>query len=84
MTPIEKSKDLVEKFMPTSYVPWMGGKDEATQEESAKEAALICVDEIIYQLKNIPDYDERPSYEVHQEILDHWKQVKEELLKQPT
>ena len=43
MTPSSKAKELID----TSYVPWHGGSDEATQEDCAKEAAIICVSEIM-------------------------------------
>lgn len=48
MTPEEaKAKELYNKFFEYAYVPWNGGENECTQEEAAKECALICVEEII-------------------------------------
>jgi hypothetical protein len=76
MTPKEKAKGLYDKFLPLCYVPWHGGVDEMTQEESAKEAAIICVEEIL-SLRMIDNMSRgRPSDITEGEF---WRQVKKEI-----
>ena len=73
MTPEEKAKELVERFMPICYVPWMGGDNEATQEYAAKEAATICVDELI---KHTHSCD---IFELYDHSYEYWEQVKQSI-----
>jgi len=56
--PKQTAKEIVDKYMPLCYVPWMGGKDEATQEDCAKEAAILHCQCIIDELENLckPEY----------------------------
>jgi hypothetical protein len=76
MTPQEKAKELVSKVMPLCYVPWMGGEEEATQEECAKEAALIAADEVLEC-----DLPGHPSQKEYDEFVKFWTSVKEEIQK---
>lgn len=52
-TPEEKAKELVEKFAEFSYVSWMGGNDEMTTEEAAKQCAIILCYEVISTLDGV-------------------------------
>lgn len=74
MTPKEKAKSLVEKFKDYAYVVWNGGNDEMTNENSAKQYALICVDEILL--------DKKVGYS--KDIIEekkYWLEVKQEIEK---
>jgi hypothetical protein len=84
MTPSEKAKELVDKYMECAYVPWHGGSDEMTQEEAAKEAATICVDEILAELPDWKDADEDEHdlvYEWEEKRITYWQSVKTEIQK---
>lgn len=68
----QKAKELVDKYMPLVYVPWHGGENEATQEDCAKEAAIIAVDEIL-----------KVTYIYNDTQVEYtfWSEVKEEIIK---
>jgi len=73
MTPEEKAKELVEKFMGYAYAPWHGGEDEMSQEEAAKQCALLAVEEVINNLFS--------NHKASKIANDYWQQVKEEINK---
>ena len=65
MTPKEKAKELVDKFF-NEMPKYLQGK---LGRETAKESALICVDEII------------SSTFVQNNTFNYWSEVKEEINK---
>ncbi len=75
MTPEEKAKELVEKFMDDFYTG-------PIEYRNAKACALICVKEMINQLGNLhkPEYTSFYFTEGKvmdgYEILEYWQQVK--------
>lgn len=79
LSPEEKAKELFGKFYHNSYVPWMSGKDEFTQEEAATDSAIICVDEIINVLLTYKAFPDGPD--LYSVKITYWQQVKEYLTK---
>jgi hypothetical protein len=86
MTPKEKADELVEKFIaPTKvyhdHLGWVNYLD------SAKECALIAVDEIIQSRQDDGHFDDTLSstsseyYTPHPMYLTYWEQVKKEIEK---
>ena len=71
MTPKEKAKELVEKFLfmyrPSMHPPYLKAN------EAAKQCALIAVDEIFEETR---DYCE-DNY--HQDRMNYWQEVKQEI-----
>ena len=71
MTPKEKAKELVEKFLfmyrPSMHPPYLKAN------EAAKQCALIAVDEILLHEKN--------NHSVLDKISDYWQEVKQEIEK---
>ena len=65
MTPKEKAKELVDKFKQYSWMSYTEGFEETSIKESAKQCALIAVDEI---MKVLNGYDFYYWQEVKQEI----------------
>jgi hypothetical protein len=68
MTPKEKAKELIEKYIPLTlrlYSDYDWGEDI----DSAKQCALIAVDEIIWLLNN------------NQVDTDYYKELKQEIEK---
>lgn len=76
MTPKEKAKELYNKFYENSYVPWMGGKDEATTKDCAKDSASICVDEIL-NLRMIGNMSR--GFDSVLSEREYWIEVKKEI-----
>jgi hypothetical protein len=72
MNPTDKAKELVEKFMEYAYVPWYCGSDELTQEEAAKQCALLAVEEIVNECDK---YFEAIS----KDRKTYWEEVKEKI-----
>lgn len=74
MTPKEKAKELMEKFKPHVIFTLTDGTiSEHIKSESAKQCALIAVDELIEVGSNIStDYSSGVGY---------WQKVKEEIIK---
>jgi hypothetical protein len=67
MTPKEKAKELVDKYIklyPSYIVMWKGDIEEA--EKNIKKGALIAVDEIIYHTEQ--DSSNIPLYEYYKEV----------------
>ena len=62
MTPQEKAKELVDRYL--QYVEAFSSKQ---QDENAKQCALIAVDEVITESMN-NEYSEKYWTEVKQEI----------------
>ena len=75
MTPKEKAEELINKFIPhTKVFHEVLGWEEYI--DSAKECALIAVDEIINEVVNqkVPIYN-------YDKVMDYWQQVKTEIEK---
>ncbi len=68
MTPIEKAKELVEKFIKKLYYITDGDEDYG------KECALIAVDEILSVVKGGVEICNSPA-------CKYWQQIKEEIEK---
>ena len=74
IAPEEKAKELVHKYdLMQTYI------EEFSIEES-KQCALIAVDEIIEQLEELLEGDERPSAGVYY-LWEYHKEVKQEIEK---
>ena len=67
MTPKEKAKELLVKFY-----------NEVKHYERAKQCALIAVDEMIKELEELLEGDERPSAGVYY-LWEYYKEVKQEI-----
>lgn len=82
MTPQEKAKELIDKYLNASFncneCPVQMCDIECTKLyiEEASECALIAVDEIIESVRECSDKD---ILHLH---LIYWRKVKDELLKQ--
>jgi len=74
MTPKQKAKELVDKFTRSQYYGCLGcGEDYDDKQESAKQCALIAVDEIL---------DEIQPFELaweYQSKIEFWNNVKKEI-----
>jgi hypothetical protein len=77
MNPENKAKELIEKFKDYAYVDWHGGDDEMTQDQAAKECAIICVDEILSL--NCESFDIEPNPH-HYYSRKYWQEVKSKIL----
>ena len=76
LTPKEKAKELFSKYQNIYLTEDSMGIDD----ELAKQCTLIAVDEIINTLNcDIRDLDVRGS--ILLDLIQYWKEVKEELLK---
>jgi hypothetical protein len=67
MTPKEKAKQLVEKMI-------IYHSPDDKDYEAAKDCALIAVDEILYVITGIYDYD-------FEKLNPYWQEVKQEIEK---
>ncbi len=80
MTPEEKAKELVEKFL--KAIDYNGYRD-FTDLQASKQCAIICVDETLSSTPYSP-YD-GSYYELPQDRIDaaieYWIQVKVEITK---
>jgi hypothetical protein len=78
MTPKEKAKQLVDKFISYSY--FSNGNNamnrQYQQEDNAKQCALIAVDEILNAI-SFNMYDE----EEYNKVDEFWEEVKNEIEK---
>jgi hypothetical protein len=76
MTPKEKAKQLVDKFISYSY--FSNGNNamnrQYQQEDNAKQCALIAVDEILNAI-SFNMYDE----EEYNKVDEFWEEVKNEI-----
>ena len=78
MTPQEKAKQLVEKFM-FSYVSPMY---ILSAKEHSKQCALIAVDQIIIQIHAYRILLDKTNFlETNAVHVEHWQQVKQEINK---
>ena len=75
MTPKEKAKELVEKM----YVVHSHSASDITY-YFVKECALIAVDEMIKELEELLEGDERTSVGVYY-LWEYYKEVKQEIEK---
>jgi hypothetical protein len=80
MTPKEKAIELYNKFLNPSGDTYLYGMLE---HESAKECALIAVDEILNTLKIFPEKDTTSKSVVNYSVsrIVYWVQVKQEIEK---
>lgn len=78
MSPNEKAKSLIEKFKDYAYVAWNGGDNEMTNEEAAKECAIVLCDEMI---DYISGWDKENEMEFNEDggHVDFWEAVKVEI-----
>jgi len=84
MTPKEKAQELVAKYFQLNY-DW----DNVTQNEWAKEAALIAIDEILNAFPHTYDLEKEylngeESVSVIRNIksnINYWQEVKQEINK---
>ena len=68
MTPKEKAKELVEKYLFNNiYLP-------SLTKELAKQSALICVDEVLESLWNT-------GHSFSNDEINYWQEVKQEINK---
>ena len=77
MTPKEKAKELVDKFM-LRIIFNIKQEIKNSVIEAAKECALLSVDEIIYSYPTDPFNILQPT---GIKVLDYWRKVKEEIQK---
>ena len=78
MTPKEKSKELLDKFL-NEMPKYMQGK---LGRETAKESALICVDEMIenlLSLNQIKEINRKGYYPTSFSTKEYWREVKQEI-----
>jgi len=86
MTPEEKAKELVEKFIPSVYCYIGSGMltnsyDENVAKSNAKACALICIQVIIDELEEVKQMvDDNLVYSINQRI-SHYESVKNEINK---
>ena len=73
MTPQEKANELVEKFKEHSQL-MIGYGGFSSRNGSAKQCAIIAVDEII-------DAIDWHDFETPNEQIDYWQEVKQEIQK---
>ena len=73
MTPKEKAKELVDKYIklyPSYVVMWQGDVDNA--EKNIKQCALIAVDEILnnfgLRVDGKPNYTDSATIQFYQEV----------------
>ena len=71
MTPKEKAEELYNKFLNPSGDTYLYGMLE---HESAKECALIAVDEILNANPNYPEFKENEGTSIR-----YWEVVKQEI-----
>ena len=83
MTPKEKAKDLVDKYInlyPSYIVMFPGDIDKA--QKDIKQCALIAVDEILKAIPNeYLDCWQGESQMILNEDVDYWEKVKQEIEK---
>jgi hypothetical protein len=84
MTPKEKAKELVDKYLNADFnckdcdMPFCDMKCVRLHNYEAKECALIAVDEIINTLNyDIRDIDVRGN--ILLDLIDYWNKVKQEI-----
>lgn len=73
MTPKEKAKDLIDKF---ELIDRQYTYQDYLNLFAAKQCALICVDEILKELKEI-----KKLYNIETLPFKYWKKVKKEINK---
>jgi len=77
MTPKQKAKQLIDKFESHSF---MDIDMRISSYESAKQCALIAVDEILNVLPQSEYLEDRDEYCENRERL-YWQEVKQEIQK---
>ena len=73
MTPKEKAEELVKKFKKVGI-----RQTDEVETWSAKQCALIVVEEIVYSYPSDPYYTLQPK---GIDVLDYWREVKTEIEK---
>ena len=85
MNPKEKAKELIEKLLPNVYCYLGSGMliNEYSEEvalSNAKKQALICVDEIIYNIKHdVNKYEWTLEKRGGSDFTLYWQEVKQEI-----
>jgi hypothetical protein len=83
MTPKEKAKELLDKFISYSY--FSDGNNSMNrqyqQEDNAKQCALIAVDEIINSSPARSPINDSSDFLAHFKATKYWQEVKQEILK---
>ena len=78
MTPKEKAKELIAKFLEYAY-----SDANDNQKTDAIQCALICVDEIIESSPSLPILSDNGTYGSDiEESSKFWQEVKQEILNQ--
>lgn len=81
MTPKEKAQELVDKFTRSQYYGCLlCGEDYDDKQESAKQGALIAVDEIL-EFMEVDDFDSDTCYWANHSQMKYWTEVKQEIEK---
>jgi len=77
MTPEEKAKELIGRFMKHAYAEWHPEKgfDKASLETNAKQCAAICVQEILSSFNSFMDQRKNMRHELEIEAERYWQQV---------
>lgn len=79
MTPKEKAKELLEKFIEPTKIPNVKGIWE-NDLDTAKQCALICVDEIsILQVLRSTKLASKIDGYFESDSLEYWEEVKKEI-----
>ena len=82
MSDKEKAKELVEKFRDSDRYDYLHNPNGITDEQ-AKQCALICVDEIIQEHKEVHNatVGENFTHKMSAKLVLYWQQVKQEIEK---
>jgi Mn-dependent DtxR family transcriptional regulator len=80
MTPQEKARELVNKYIPLT-VRLIADYDWVEDIDSAKQCALIAVDQVIEMLDVVCESKSYDPFEAPMYDLKEWKQIKEEIEK---
>ena len=85
MNPKEKAKELIEKLLPNVYCYLGSGMltNEYSEEvalSNAKKQALICVEEIIYNIQHdVNKYEWTLERRGGSDFILYWQEVKQEI-----
>ena len=78
MTPLEKAKELLEKYIDSNDTIETWKDDIAIDKELSKQCALIAADEVLIEIRKIYDiYTEVNIISIYQ----YWEEVKNEINK---
>lgn len=76
MSPEEKAKELIGRFVPHSKFNFGFGWSKEVETENAKACAIICCDEVIAEIEDLQQncVMEFPM------ALEYWRQVKDKII----